>query len=46
MNKKPIVKEEDKTADTDALVLKKITTVNLPPKIVGKKIPHEDPKEL
>ena len=46
MNEKPIVKDEDKTADTAALVLKNITTVVLPPKIIGKKIPHADIKEL
>ena len=46
MNKKPIVKEEDKTADTAQLILKHITTVDLPPQIKGKKIPHGDAKEL
>ncbi len=45
-NEKPIVSDDKKTADTASLALKHITTVDLPPKIIGKNIPHADIKDL
>ena len=46
MNKKPVVKDEDKIGKTNELELKDIKTVWMPPKIVGKQVSHGDEKEL